>query len=164
MAKIPGNTTGSNVAAYHVIKHLFKRCRYCQKAFSTREYRLSHEQRRHSDQLSNPDQDGEAITVKLEKDSKQSSEITRLTNLIETLTNSFTKPNEKDQQNELILQEKLKFEKEIQDVKAKMHLQLEEEMSHLREERAMFSKLIVIFKSYQGFVSEADASCRKLGR
>lgn len=170
MAKVPGGNQASapQTAIYH-------RCQFCTKAFSTLEYQIAHEKRRHPGMRSpldpveylqskaSADNSGNRNLSSKNEEAKPSKELQKVVELIETFTKSMqkqepvveaavTKPQDSEKQEKSELQqEKLRFEKEIQEItvvstnKATMHQKLEEEMAQLKQDREAFEKLVVSF-------------------
>ncbi|KAJ3253839.1 Zinc finger protein dzip1l [Boothiomyces macroporosus] len=132
MTKMPG--TQANQAP-DVIYH---RCRFCPKAFSSRSYLQSHEERRHSDLLS----EEIALNPRSTKDESTKKELERMAELLEKITASKPEPPKQVVNDELLKQEKLKFEMEIQDIKSAMYKEIEQEKELLRKDREAFEKLI----------------------
>jgi nucleoside phosphorylase len=122
-----------------------QQCQFCDKCFSTKEYRISHEKRRHEHDLSDDESPKilhiPNVTVKpeqIEHQKEQLDEIKSLSAMVKELKTSFEKENETR-----LHQERLKFEKEIQDIKSNMQIKMEEEITKLKIERESFEHLIV---------------------
>ncbi|KAJ3320558.1 Zinc finger protein dzip1 [Boothiomyces sp. JEL0866] len=132
MTKMPGAQPN---AAPDVIYH---RCRFCPKAFSSRSYLQSHEERRHSDLLS----EEIALNPKHSKDESTKKELEKMTELLEKITASKSEPIKQEPNEEVLKQEKLQFEKELQEIKSAMYKEIEQEKELLRKDREAFEKLI----------------------
>jgi hypothetical protein len=119
-------------------------CQYCSKAFSTLEFRIAHEKRRHASLLSPKGEEKIAL-----KETPPSKEFLKVVELIEVMTKSQKKEQEQIDQRDveikterLLQQERLRFERELQEITAKMHQKMEEEMYKLQQDREAFEKLV----------------------
>ncbi|KAJ3270751.1 hypothetical protein HDV01_007443 [Terramyces sp. JEL0728] len=96
------------------------RCKFCPKAFSSRAYLQAHEERRHSDLLSE-----EIALIPKPKQDATKKELEKMTELLEKLTAARNEPPKQPAPSEdLVKQEKLKLELELQDIKEKQGKQL----------------------------------------
>jgi hypothetical protein len=119
-------------------------CQYCSKAFSTLEFRIAHERRRHGPLLSPKVED-----PPVPKEVPPSKEFVKVVELIELMTKSRKEEQEKIGMEEkelkaekMLQQERLRFERELQEITAKMHQKMEEEMYKLQQDREAFEKLV----------------------
>jgi hypothetical protein len=136
MSKKPGNGKGE-----------YYQCQYCPKAFSTLEYRIAHEKRRHPGLMSPKEF---VSPPKLEpKEEKPSKELLKVVELIELMSKAQIHEQESKEEREAELkvekkleQEKLRFEKEFQQLTAKMNQKMEEEMIKLKQDREAFENLV----------------------
>ncbi|KAI8921456.1 Iguana/Dzip1-like DAZ-interacting protein N-terminal-domain-containing protein [Entophlyctis helioformis] len=174
VAKLPGGISQntSSQAVYH-------RCMHCPKVFSSQQYLDAHLQRRHSEHVpvfsqhparhndSDPTQAGssdfqkmadmiERFSIRLldaEKQMRGDSE-----SKIEDRVSKEVAAR-KTVMEDMYKQERLRFEKELQDLKASIHKQLTEERAMLQEEKEKFESYMeqeLRKKSHVGVIEDDD--------
>ncbi|KAJ3356224.1 hypothetical protein HDU91_005569 [Kappamyces sp. JEL0680] len=166
VAKMPGS--GGRAPSHSTVS--YHRCRFCEKAFSTEAYVQAHESRRHPDLVSAEGDRQEAPAQKpaAQKDAESTAELKKMVQQMMAQLSAKQEPEPPQAKESTLLhnelqQEKLKFELELQALKATLHREIEEERAILRQDREAFEKIVTsqtVALSHLGDLEEDEDSKR----